>query len=630
MTLMMRFLRLPVFVLTALAAVASVASGEVTRVDVTSRKAIGTSGYEKIVGTAHFAVNPKDPHNRVIADIDKAPVNAAGLVEFSGDVVILRPLDASKSNGVALVDVVNRGRKTIMTTFNRGAIADPANDADLGDAFLTRQGYTLVFVAWEFDVARQPTSMRLEVPAAQGASGLVHGDFTPNEAAPEQTVTDLAGYLPAQADATDTTLTVRDGPFGRPEIINRNRFTVKGNTVTLSGGFTPGRTYQLSYRPEKFPVSGLGMAAFRDVATWVKRSPDALVKAPKAIAFGSSQSGRFLRTFLYYGFNNDEKGQQVFDGVMAHIAGGARLSLNLRGAEPTALSMYEIATFPFTPSAHRDPISGVNEGLLDNERARSNQPKIFFTNTSVEYWGGGRSAALIHTSADGKTDVQLPENVRAFFLTGAQHGPARFPTKINQGQQPDNPLEYAYTLRALLVAMTKWVKDDTPPPASRIPKIADGTLVPVTLVKFPEIQGVQSPKIIPAGRQAGKSLPLLVPQVGDDGNELAGVRTAESVVAMATYTGWNFRNPAIGGTSYLVNLLGSAIPLAHTKAEREARRDPRKSVEERYGSREAYLASAREVEDALVKDRLLLADDVPSVMKRIEEQWAVASTKSTQ
>jgi len=626
----MRFLRLSVSVLTAFVAVAPVAYGEVTRVDVTSRQALGSSGYEKIVATAHFAVNPKDPHNRVIADIDKAPVNASGLVEFSGDVVILRPLDASKSNGVALIDVVNRGRKTILTTFNRGAVADPATDADMGDAFLTRQGYTLVFVAWEFDVARQPASMRLDIPAAQGVTGFVHGDFTPNDAKPDQAVTDLTGYLPAQADAADTTLTVRDGPFGRPETIARNRFTVKGNSVTLTGGFTPGRTYQLSYRPEKFPVSGLGMAAFRDVATWVKRAPDALAKAPKTIAWGSSQSGRFLRTFLYYGFNSDEKNQQVFDGVMAHIAGGARLSLNLRGAEPTALTMYEIATFPFAPGAQRDPISGVNEGLLENERARGTQPRIFFTNTSVEYWGGGRSAALIHTSADGRADVALPENVRAFFLTGAQHGPARFPTKVNQGQQPDNPLEYAYTLRALLVAMTKWVKEDVAPPASRIPRIADGTLVPIAQVRFPEIAGVQNPRTIPAARQAGKPLPFLVPQVGDDGNELSGVRTAEQVVPMATYTGWNFRNQSIGGMSNLVNLLGSAIPLPRTKAEREAARDPRKSVEERYASRDAYLANARQAADALVKDRLLLADDVPQVMKRIEEQWMVASSKTTQ
>jgi hypothetical protein len=628
MRLKMRFLRLPVYVLAALVAVASVAFGEVTRVDVTSRKPVGTSGYEKIIGVAHFAVNPKDPHNRVIADIDKAPVNANGLVEFSGDVVILRQLDASKSNGVALVDVVNRGRKTIMTTFDRGATADPASDADRGDGFLTRQGYTLVFVGWEFDINRQATAnnMRIDVPAAQGATGLVHGDFTPNDASPEQTVTDLGGYSPAQPDATDTTLTVRDGPFGRPEIINRSRFTVKGNAVTLTGGFTPGRTYQLSYRPEKFPVSGLGMAAFRDVATWVKRSPDALARAPKSIAFGSSQSGRFLRTFVYYGFNSDEKGQQVFDGVMAHIAGGARLSLNLRGAEPTALSMYEIATFPFTPTAQRDPISGVSEGLLENERAKGTQPRIFFSNTSVEYWGGGRLRVDSHPAR--RKSMRCLTTSCVFFLTGAQHGPARFPTKVNQGQQPDNPLEYAYTLRALLVAMTKWVKDDVAPPASRIPRIADGTLVPVTQVNFPEIGGVQTPKIIPAAKQAGKSLPLLVPQVGEDGNELAGVRTAESVVAMATYTGWNFRNASIGGVNNLVNLLGSAIPLPRTKGEREAAHDPRKSVEERYPSRDAYWrrASGRRGSG----EGWALLATTAAVMKRIEEQWTVASTKQTQ
>ena len=625
MMLKLRFVRTTVVLLTALVASASIAGAEVTRVDVTSRKAVGSSGYEKIVGVVHFAVDPKNPRNRVIADIDKAPVNAAGRVEFSGDLCILRPLDAARANGLALVDVVNRGRKTVLTTFNRGAIADPATDAELGDGFLMRQGYTLVFVAWEFDVRRQATSMGLEVPAAQGASGIVRGVLIPNDSNPEQTVTDLAGYTPARPEESDTTLIVRNGPFGPPEIIKRDRFTLKGNTVTLTGGFTPGMNYELSYRPENFPVSGLGMAAFRDVATWVKHAPDALARAPKTIAWGSSQSGRFLRTFLYNGFNSDEHGEQVFDGVMAHIAGAAKLSLNVRGATPTALSMFTIATYPFAATADRDPISGAREGLLDNDRARENQPKIFFTNTAVEYWGGGRSAALIHTSADGKTDLALPANIRAFFMTGAQHGPARFPTKVVNGQQPDNPLEYAWTLRALLGAMTRWVKDDVAPPASQIPRLADGTLVPIAQVNFPAIPGVQSPKIVLPGRQAGKPLPLLVPQVGDDGNELSGVRTAELLVPMATYTGWNFRNPSIGGTDQLVNLLGSSVPLAKTKAEREAKRDPRKSVEERYPSREVYLAAAREVEERLVKAGYLLADDLLQVMKRMEEQWKAAA-----
>ena len=624
--LKLRFARTGVLLLATLVA-PPMARGEVTKVDVTSRVTIGASGYEKIVGVVHFRVDPRDPHNRVIADIDKAPVNANGLVEFSGDLCVLRPVDAARSNGVVLVDVVNRGRKTILTSFNRGAVADPAKDADLGDGFLMRQGYTLVFVGWEFDVRRQgapSASMALVVPAALDVAGVVRGEFTPADRSPEQTVTDLAGYAPAQPNAADTTLIVRDGPFGRVEIIGRDRFTLKGNTITLTGGFIPGRTYELSYRPEKFPISGLGMAAFRDVGSWIKRAPDALARAPRTIAWGSSQSGRFLRTFLYYGFNSDEHGAPVFDGVMAHIAGGAKLSLNARGATPTALTMFAAASFPFAVTAERDPISGIREGLLDNDRARLNQPKVFFTNTAVEYWGGGRSAALIHTSPDGKTDLTLPDNARAYFLTGAQHGPARFPTKVGQGQQPDNPVEYAFTLRALLVAMTRWVKDGVAPPASQIPRLADSTLVPIDKVTFPAIPGVQSPKIVSAGRQAGKALPLLVPQVGEDGNELAGVRTAEILVPMATYTGWNFRGAAIGGTDQLVNLLGSAVPLSRTKAERDAKHDPRRSIEERYASHEAYQASARQVAETLVKDGYLLADDVPQVMKRIEDQWGAA------
>ena len=233
MRLKMRFLRLPVYVLAALVAVASVAYGEVTRVDVTSRTPVGTSGYEKIVGIAHFAVDPKDPHNRVIADIDKAPVNA------SRSASNFRPTSSffarsTPRNPTAWRSSTssNRGRKTILTSFNRGAAADPATDADLGDGFLTRQGYTLVWVG--VGVRRRAPGHGQQHgarrPRCAGRDGIVRGDFTPNDASPEQTVTDLAGYSPAQPDATDTTLTVRDGPFGRPEIIDRSRFTREGAT----------------------------------------------------------------------------------------------------------------------------------------------------------------------------------------------------------------------------------------------------------------------------------------------------------------------------------------------------------------------------------------------------------------
>src|SRR4051812_2997526 len=508
------------------------AAAEVTRIDVKTRADIGSSGFEKIVGTAHFTVDPRDPRNRVIADIDRAPVNAAGLVEFSSDLYIIRPKDPSRSNGIGLVDVLNRGRKPIMTGFIRGAALDPVTEADLGDRYLLDHGFTLVWVGWEFDVRRQNGLMGISVPVAQGINAPVWGDFTPANSNDHQTVGDLAGYLPADPAAPENTLTVRDSQFATEEKIERSRWTLEGGTVSLKGGFQAGRIYRVSYRAKELPISGLGLAAFRDVGSWVKNAADAPVHARQALAFGSSQSGRFLRTFLYWGFNGDEKARQVYDAVWMHIAGAAMLDVNARGATPTSLTLYEITRFPYANQATRDPISGRTEGLLENDRAKAFQPKTFFTNTSVEYWGGGRNAALVHTSPDGKTDLTLADNTRVYYLTGAQHGPARFPTSIGQGQQPDNPLEYWWTMRALMVAMEKWIKDGTAPPASQYPKLADGTLVASTKVAFPAIPGVQAPGIVLPAQRDGKQIPFLVPQVDADGNERAGVRTAESLVPL--------------------------------------------------------------------------------------------------
>jgi hypothetical protein len=613
-----------------LLAAAAPARADVVRFDVTSRAPIGSSGYEKIVGIAHFAVNPRAPGNSVIADVDKAPVNFDGKVEFSSDVYILRPLDAATSNGVALVDVLNRGRKIVLGGFNRGATNDPVTDADLGDAFLMQRGYTVVWVGWEFDIRRisgrqgeaeRGAGMAIQIPSARGVSDVIRAGFTPNDDGP-QTVGDLAGYRPTDDNARDTTLSVRDGEFGAKTLIARERFTVRGNQVTLTGGFEKGRTYELTYRPTEWPVSGLGLAAYRDLASWVKYAPDAVAKAGKLIGFGSSQSGRFLRSFLYDGFNTDEQGRQVLDGVMVHIAGAARLSINVRGAQPTALSMYSTTQFPYATSAERDPVSRRTDGLLDNARAGATQPKVMFTNTAVEYWGGGRAAALIHTTPDGKRDLVLPPNVRAYFLTGAQHSSAPFPVPAGGfGQQPANPLEYWWTLRALLVAMTDWVVKGTEPPASQVPKLADGTLVPIAKLKFPALPGVQSPALIQGPRHDGRDLPFLVPQVDADGNELAGIRTAEQRVPVATYTGWNFRNASIGGTNQLVSLLGMALPLAKTKAAREKAGDPRLSVDERYPTKEAYVAKASVVIDALVKSGYLLPGDAAGVKSRIEAHW---------
>ncbi len=354
------------------------------------------------------------PRNSVVVDLDKATKDGQGRVEFSADLYILQPKDPSRRNGVALVEVSNRGGKGLLSGFARASASrDPATDNHLGDGFLTAQGYTLVWVGWQFDVVGED-AIKLHAPVAAGTSGVVRADFTPNERQTEAVFVDLSGYTPADMTAADTTLTVRDGAYGKADVLPRDQWQLRGNTVTVAAGLEPGRTYQLSYRVRDLPVAGSGLVAFRDTASWLKHQPDAAARVRYAYAFGSSQSGRFLRTFLYYGFNSDEKNRLVYDGVMAHIAGAGRISINERGANPNAASASNITNFPFTNVSSRDPNSGRSEGLLDNDRARQNQPKIFFTNSGVEYWNT-RAAALTHTTPDGQTDVAPPDNTRIYF-----------------------------------------------------------------------------------------------------------------------------------------------------------------------------------------------------------------------
>ena len=610
------------FAVAILVVLAPLARAEVVRVEIARRADVGTSGYEKLVGTIYFAVDPAHPRNSVVVDLDKAKKDGLGRVEFSADLYILQPKDPSRRNGVALVEVSNRGGKGLLSGFARASASrDPATNNHLGDGFLTEQGYTLVWVGWQFDVAGED-AIKLHAPVAAGTSGVVRADFTPNERQTEAVFVDLSGYTPADVTAADTTLTVRDGAYGKADVLPRTQWQLRGNTVTVAAGLEPGRTYQLSYRVRDLPVAGSGLVAYRDTASWLKHQPDAAARVRYAYAFGSSQSGRFLRTFLYYGFNSDEKNRLVYDGVMAHIAGAGRISINERGANPNAASASNVTSFPFTNVSSRDPNSGRSEGLLDNDRARQNQPKIFFTNSGVEYWNT-RAAALTHTTPDGQTDVAPPDNTRIYFLTGTQHSPGQFPPRRTTGQQLDNPVQYWWTLRALLTAMDRWVREGTPPPASRYPKLSDGTLVRRETVAFPAIPGVQSPRILQPAQQGSTPLPFLVPQVDEDGNERAGVRSVEQAVPVATYAGWNFRSPAVGAPKELVSLMGSSIPFAATD-DAKSPGDPRRSVASRYASKEQYLMRAREHADTLVKDGYLLAADVPQVIKRMEELWELA------
>ena len=542
-----------VIVLAASLGCAAVARGEVARVDIAKRVDIGQSGYEKVAGTIHFAIDPKNPHNAVIVDLDKAPPNAAGLVEFSADLYVIHPKDRTRGNGSAIVEVSNRGGRTLLRQFNLGNVnPDPDDDSELGDKFLMRFGFTLVWVGWQLDAPREDAALRIQVPTA------------------------------------------------------------------VDGG-------------SRHPVAGVGFVAVRDVATWLKHQPNDVAMVRYAYAYGRSQSGRFLRDFLYQGFNTDERDRQVFDGVMAHVAGAARMSLNARGAAPNDGGAGHTA-FPFADASMRDPVSGAQDGLLDNPRARAHQPKIFYTNTPVEYWGNARAAALIHTTPDGAADLKPQDNVRIYFLAGTQHVPSRFPPAVGSGQQPDNSIDYGWTLRALLLAMHRWVNDGKTPPKSVYPTLEDRTLVKADALAWPAIPGVPSPRslkggqrvanrFVPGGAGAGAPLPLLVPAVDEDGSERAGIRLPDVAVPLATYTGWNFGNPSNGSTAALVPNLGSSVPFPATRAARAAAKDPRRSIEERYASREAYLAQVEKAADALVLKGYLLIDDLPRILQRSSDTW---------
>ena len=609
--------------------VSAPAQAEVTRFDVTSRTPIVGFDYERVVGRIHFAVDSDHARNRMIVDLNKATRGADGRVEFAADFYMLRP--TSGGNGSVLVDIVNRGR----LTFGRFG-APRATSDQVGDGFLLRRGFTVVAIGWESDVASTDGLLRLDAPIAteggEPITGLVGAMFIPN--GQDATVVGaLAGFTPVAPEDPESVLTVRDDPSAPVTTIQRSRWTVSStNRVTLEGGFEPGRMYELTYKVANPPVAGLGFAAVRDAVSWLRRGTNSMPAVQFAHAFGASQSGRFLREFLYEGFNTDERGDRVFDGVMAHIAGAARLDLNSRWSTPVECCTIYSTSFPFSTTAQRDPLSSIAEGLLDNDRARANQPKLFLTNTSVEYWSsGGRAAALTHTTPDGTRDI-TETDVRVYLLAGTQHGTGPFPPTRGNGQELLNPTNQSWVLRALLVAMDDWVREDVDPPASRRPRLDEGTLVDVKSVAFPAIPGVHSPLGLNAGARtanpfltggagAGAKLPLLVSQVDADGNERAGIRLPEVAVPLATYTGWNFRAPAVGGADRVYPLLGSYIPFARTKAEREQRMDPRLSVAERYPTRDAYLAQINDVAAALVRGRYLLAEDVAAAVARAADHW---------
>jgi hypothetical protein len=637
--------------LLALALCASPAlRAEVTRIDISSRQdvlggqAFGTTGaYEKLSGRVYFAVAPGNEHNRIIADLDKAPRNAQGKVEFSADLFILRPTDASRANGVLFFDVVNRGNKQLLSTFNHAVGSpDPTTEAHFGNGLLMREGYTLVAVGWQFDVPKDKNRIGFDAPVAtengKPITGWVSPWFIPNKRADSYEFASgyfSPAYPPIEPDNPAYLLTEREGLASAPRLVPRDQWRfgrmVNGavvsdpNWVTLKGGFRAGMTYQVTYESKDPPVAGLGFAAFRDLASAMKYDANAIVRGRYAYTYGASQTGRFQRQLVYEGFTTDEQGRPAIDALFIQTGGTSLGSFNQRFAQPNELGSFTQTVFPIRYETTTDPVTGKRDGLGARVTA-GQEPKIFLVDTGSEYWDRGRVASLRHLSMDGTEDLADPPNVRTFFLAGTQHGSGSWPPNDNGGQLKSNPNDYRWVQAALLTALDGWVRKGIAPPSGKHPLLTDGTLVAQSKIKYPGVPGVQWPLHVPGGYRAdvpGPSsvLPFIVPQVDNDGNDMGGIRTPEQAVPLGTYMDWAFRSETIGAPDTLIAMAGSFVPFAKTRAERERNGDPRLSIEERYTSRADYLRRVEEAANHLAAERLLLPEHVKPVVDAAGQHW---------
>ena len=636
-----------------------------TRSLVLDGRPFGAAGaYEKLAGTLRFAVDPGHPVHAGVCDLDRAPRNAGGRVEFAADFAMLRPMDPARGNGGLLLDVPNRGRKVALGMFNSAVrVADPTTAEDFGNGFLMRHGWTVAWVGWQPDVPRVDGLMALDAPRGQGASGLVRCEFRPNAPADVLPMADRYHIPHPAAELDDPTalLAVREHVGAAATAVPRTawrfarrvegRLVADASHVHLEGGFRPGRIYDLIYRAVDSPVVGLGLLAVRDTAGFLRWAPGEAGNPcagtlERAYVFGVSQSGRFLRHLLYLGLDEDEHGRLVFDAVVPHVAGARRGEFNLRFGQPSLNAQESVGSlFPFTDAIQTDPVTGHRDGLLARLAARGRRPRIVTINTSAEYWRG--DASLVHTDVEGRRDVEPEADRRLYLFAGTQHTPGTLPPPPadpntgSRGVHPFSVVDYAPLLRAVLVNLDRWVREGVEPPASAFPRLADGTAVTgeSTAPRFATIPGVRFPERLarPArldfGPQIGRGIatelppkigaqyPSYVPAVDADGNETVGIRPVELAAPLATFTGWNPRHPEQGAPGDLMQMMGSTLAFPRTPEERQTRGDARASIQERYGSRAGYLAAVRAAAEVLVAARHALAEDVEAMVERAGQRW---------
>ena len=620
-------------------------------------KTFGSAGaYEIWKGEVVFEFDPRNSQNGRISDISLAKKNANDLVEAKANIVILKPVDLSKASGIGLVEVSNRGGKFSLNYFNRAAtsILDPQKPEAFGDGLLMEMGVILVWIGWQTDLPVQENMLRLEAPAAfekdgNPIQGLIRSDWVIDE--PVNTLNlghrDMVPYPVSNPESVINSLTVRNSKDGQKRTVPSSEWTfgryendsiiASPLEVSMKNGFQSGNIYELTYMAENPLVSGLGLLVIRDIISFMKYNPACDFKVKQGIAVGVSQTGRFLRQFIYEGLNADEAGQTCYDGLLIITAGAGRGSFNHRFAQPSrdahAYSSfnYPVDIFPFTSRTQTDPaLNNNSDGLFYRKNDQARKIKIFHINTGYEYWN--RAASLIHTDIFGLKDIPPFDNERIYHIASGQHFTGRIPESfIDTVTYPyfsESPVNLNLNYRSLLVRMVKWVTDSITPPDNKYPKIENKTLVTAGKnYNFPILESIYKPTTQHSPRRAnygsafsrgiiqsdppilGDPYPILVPQVDLFGNELGGIRNPEVAYPVASYTPWSLRGSNLTNPYELRSFRGNMIPLALNNQDRVPNKDLRPSLSTTYRSSKDYFRVISNYTDSLIGQGFILPQD---------------------
>ena len=638
----------------------------------------GDSGaYEKIVGRVSFAVDPDSPPYSPVVDIQCAPRNPEGLVEFSTDFFLLKPTDMSRGNQRLVYDVNNRGTKLLVHFLNDAPLSDnPSTPEHAGNGFLMRRGYTVLWSGWQGDIlpGENLLSMNLPVASMNGVpiTGPVRAEFSPGDEITKLGSEAAARCMPLSGNAytksyptafldtsnavftyreyeTDPRIPIPPDAWQFAKLDSSGKVVPSSTAVYLPQGFKPGWIYELVYAAKDPLVMGLGFIGVRDLISFLINADTDSEGAPnpvrdndagieKAYGWGCSQSARFLREFVYRGFNEDTQGKQVFAGISPFVSGGGRVFVNYRFSQPGRYPrqhydhLYPSDQFPHAYPVTTDPLTGRTDSIL---KRPASDPLVIHTQSASEYWQ--RRGSLVHTDSLGN-DLPDHERSRVYLFASAEHSPDHVNGPIyDQFKHPSNPLNVTALLRAMIDNLDDWATAGTPPPHSRVPTREAETCVPaeVSNSRFPAIPSVQAPStpnrlfvqdhgpnfdqgvlsVEPPIEDKGKEYTVLVPHVDADGNDVPGIRGPELEVPLATYTGWNFR-PQGAAEKAMAAVNGSYLPFAKTRTERLEKGDPRPSLEERYGSRARYVKLVALASQRLMEERLILEEDADRFVER--------------